>query len=212
MRVAVAVWLKVAVTVEVRVGENVGVIVAVIVALRVGVNVGVTVALIVGDEVDVRVGVSVGVSVGVDGQNPNGPSMAQRFRPSIDSGCMCVGFSSDASNLVEGDTNRKTDVFLRLFGDEVTLLASHGLGGEPANGASSFTSLPASCENMAFQSNASNLVENDTNNVSDIFVYQLSDMSITRVSVGAICLRISNRRLVGSSSLSETPVTFVDRR
>src|SRR4029450_2651387 len=35
------------------------------------------------------------VSVGFDGQNPNGPSMAQRFRPSIDADCTCVAFSSD---------------------------------------------------------------------------------------------------------------------
>ena len=38
------------------------------------------------------------VSVGFNGQNPNGPSMAQRFRPSIDRSCTCVGFSSDASS------------------------------------------------------------------------------------------------------------------
>src|SRR5215468_8110375 len=53
------------------------------------------------------------VSVGFNGQNPNGPSMAQRFRPSIDRDCTCVAFSSDATNLVDNDTNDKTDVFLR---------------------------------------------------------------------------------------------------
>lgn len=123
------------------------------------------------------------VSVGVDGQNPNGPSMAQRFRPSIDGSCACVGFSSDASNLVEGDTNRKTDVFLRLLPD-TTLLMSLGLDDDPANGASSFTSLPTMCSGMAFQSNASNLVENDTNGFTDIFVADLNQ-NVTRVSVGA---------------------------
>ena len=68
--------------------------------------------------------------------------MAQRFRPSIDGECTCVAFSSDATNLVPDDTNRKTDVFLRDLSTGTTELASRGLNGEPANGASSFTSLP----------------------------------------------------------------------
>ena len=111
------------------------------------------------------------VSVGFDGQNPNGPSMAQRFRPSIDRDCTCVAFSSDATNLVPDDTNGKTDVFVRNLAAETTELASVGLGGEPANGASSFTSVPADCGKVAFHSVASNLVADDTNDVSDVFVF-----------------------------------------
>ena len=124
------------------------------------------------------------VSVGLGGANPNGPSMAQRFRPSIDRACTCVGFSSDATNLVENDTNGKTDVFLRDLPMTLTLLISQGLGGEGANGASSFTSVSGDCIKMAFHSVASNLVENDTNNVSDVFVFDRAPFTITRVSVG----------------------------
>ena len=124
------------------------------------------------------------VSVGFDGQNPNGPSMAQRFRPSIDGECTCVGFSSDATNLVEGDTNRRTDVFIRFLQAQETELISSGLDGEPADGASSFTTLPESCSQIAFQSVATNLVPDDTNNASDIFVHVHSSEVITRVSVG----------------------------
>jgi len=124
------------------------------------------------------------VSVGLNGQNPNGPSQAQRFRPSIDADCTCVAFSSDATNLVANDTNGKTDVFVRNLAAATTELASIGLGGTPANGASSFTSVPADCQQVAFHSVASNLVDGDTNKVSDVFVYNRATGVTTRVSVG----------------------------
>ncbi|MGD9763356.1 MAG: hypothetical protein AB7V27_06560 [Candidatus Binatia bacterium] len=123
-------------------------------------------------------------SIGLSGQAANGPSMAQRFRPSIDQGCTCVGFSSDASNLVPGDENRRTDVFLRDLGAGETHLLSVGLDG-PANGPSSFTSADADCRRIAFQSLASNLVPDDTNGASDVFVFDRATQSITRVSLGA---------------------------
>src|SRR5579862_846786 len=128
------------------------------------------------------------VSVGLNGMAPNGPSQAQRFRPSIDSDCSCVAFSSDATNLVPNDTNGKTDVFVRGLqagtAAGTTLLASIGFGGEPADGASSFPSVSGDCSRVAFQSLADNLVPNDTNNFSDIFVYDIASGMTTRVSVG----------------------------
>lgn len=124
------------------------------------------------------------VSVSASGGNPNGPSQAQRFRPSIDAACTCVGFSSDATNLVPGDTNGKTDVFVRDLATATTHLASIGFADDPANGASSFTSLPAECNKVAFHSIASNLVPDDTNKFSDVFVYDLVAGTTARVSVG----------------------------
>jgi hypothetical protein len=159
------------------------------------------------------------VSVGFDGQNPNGPSMAQRFRPSIDGECTCVAFSSDATNLVPDDTNRKTDVFLRNLSTQTTELGSRGLNGEPANGASSFTSVPEGgepfpigCYRVAFQSVATNLVENDTNDVSDVFIFSISGET-TRVSVARVASRptgrASHRRtaptVIASRSLRQRP-------
>lgn len=128
---------------------------------------------------------TVPVSVSVTGNEPNGPSMAQGFRPSIDGGCTCVGFSSDAMDLVDGDSNGKTDVFLRDLSLSTTLLVSTGLGGAPANGGSSFTSVTADCGKVAFQSVATNLVPDDTNKFSDIFVLDRGAGVTTRVSVGA---------------------------
>jgi Tol biopolymer transport system component len=121
------------------------------------------------------------VSVTESGGQANGPSQMQGFRPAIDRDCTCVAFSSDASNLVAGDTNGATDVFVRDLRDETTILASTGAAGI-GNGASSFPSISSDCERIAFQSSASNLVDGDTNLVSDIFVYDRSTGETVRVS------------------------------
>src|SRR5215472_8796746 len=123
------------------------------------------------------------VSIRCNGQNTNGPSMAQGFRPSIDSDCTCVAFSSNATNLVMGDTNGLADVFVRDLAAQTTELASVGMDG-PANGASSFTSVSGDCSKVAFQSVANNLVPDDNNGLSDIFVFDRGSGTTTRVSVG----------------------------
>lgn len=124
------------------------------------------------------------VSLTDTGGQANGPSQLQGFRPSIDETCTCVAFSSDATNLVPDDTNQVTDVFVRDLVTPTTILASGGVDG-PADGPSSFPSVSADCERIAFQSNASNLVDDDENRVSDIFVYDRSTGTTTRISTGA---------------------------
>lgn len=126
------------------------------------------------------------VSLSETGAQGNGPSQAQGFRPAVDADCTCVAFSSDATNLVPDDTNGRTDVFVRDLASSPasTLRASVGDGVE-ANGASSFPSVSADCQVIAFQSNASNLVPSDTNLTSDIFVYNRGTGLTSRVSVGA---------------------------
>jgi Tol biopolymer transport system component len=124
------------------------------------------------------------ISETVDGQSANGPSMAQRFRPSIDDDCTCVAFSTDASNLVPNDTNNRTDVVLRTLTTPPTNeLISVGLDGNSAAGASSYASVSGNCSRVAFRSTANNLVEGDENQVSDVFVHDRSTGLITRVSV-----------------------------
>jgi Tol biopolymer transport system component len=123
------------------------------------------------------------VSLTEAGGQANGPSQLQGFRPAIDDGCTCVAFSSDASNLVAGDTNGKTDVFVRDLAAATTIQASVATSGTP-DGASSFPSVSSDCSRVAFQSNATNLVDGDTNRASDIFVFDRSTGQVTRVNVG----------------------------
>jgi hypothetical protein len=132
-----------------------------------------------------------------NGAFPNGPSRNaaishdQRI-------ARYIAYESDASNLVAGDANGMTDVFLvsraEPFGQDGTPwvpartdLISRGIDGQPANGPSYGPALdgdshhPPHC--AAFVSSASNLVPGDTNGKPDGFVYDVADQRITRVTV-----------------------------
>lgn len=81
-----------------------------------------------------------------------------------------VSFDSDATNLVEGDTNGKRDVFVhdRLTGKTTRLSLS--AAGAQGNGMSEASRLSADGRYVAFRSEAGNLVGHDTNRAADIFV------------------------------------------
>jgi len=110
-----------------------------------------------------------------------------------------MAYESDATNIVPGDTNGQTDIFVvqraqpwGVNGTEwnigPTIIASVGMNGEPANGPSTLPSLDGDANHdphcVAFISAASNLVPNDTNGVPDAFVRDLRTNTTTRVSVG----------------------------
>lgn len=95
-----------------------------------------------------------------------------------------VVFVSGASNIVAGDTNGVSDIFLRDRTTGQTMRISRGLNGAEANGASVDAAISADGRYMAFSSAASNLVAGDTNGVNDVFLYERSTGLIRRVSVG----------------------------
>jgi Tol biopolymer transport system component len=84
-----------------------------------------------------------------------------------------VAFSSAATNLVPGDTNEATDVFLRHIPTGSTNLLSVSATGEQGNGASNAPVLSADAGFVAFQSAAENLVSSDSNGHEDIFTYEV---------------------------------------
>ncbi len=107
-------------------------------------------------------------------------------RPIVSDDGRFVAFDSSASDLVSGDNNARTDIFLydRLTAD-ITRVSVDGSGGE-SNGSSSLNgpgSLSPDGRFLAFTSQASNLVAGDTNGSKDVFVYDQSDGSVERVSV-----------------------------
>jgi hypothetical protein len=81
-----------------------------------------------------------------------------------------VTFTSYATNLVAGDDNEVYDIFVRAFPHGPIERVSLGLGGAEANGHSTNSAISADGRNIAFQSEASNLVPGDTNGVADVFV------------------------------------------
>ncbi len=105
--------------------------------------------------------------------------------PSIDSSGSVVAFSSEATNLVGNDTNGDYDVFVRDQAPETTRRVSVSSSGNQANGSSDDASISADGRFVAFSSEASNLVRNDTNGVRDVFVRDLRTGTTRRVSVSS---------------------------
>ena len=97
-----------------------------------------------------------------------------------------VAFRSEASDLVEGDSNGTWDVFVHDRDTGQTSRVSVGPGGEQAgDGDSSAPTLSGDGRFVAFQSNASTLVEGDTNGLLDIFVHDRETGTTSRISVAA---------------------------
>lgn len=95
-----------------------------------------------------------------------------------------LAFASGANNLVDGDTNGRTDVFVFDQRTGVTKRVSVATGGAQAvGGDSSAPSISADGRFVAFESTATNLVAGDTNNCGDVFVHDLRTQQTTRVSV-----------------------------
>ncbi len=92
------------------------------------------------------------------------------YAASISSDGRFVAFASTASNLVSGDTNNASDIFLRDRQTSQTTRISVTSGGQQANGASSSPQISADGRYVTFVSAATNLVSGDTNNKQDIFV------------------------------------------
>ena len=96
-----------------------------------------------------------------------------------------VAFVSSAGNLVPGDTNHVSDVFVHDCVTGRTTRVSVGRGGRQGNGASASAAISADGRFVAFTSAASNLVGHDTNVTSDVFVHDRSTGRTRRVSVSS---------------------------
>ncbi|TPG49876.1 hypothetical protein EAH89_20285 [Roseomonas nepalensis] len=130
---------------------------------------------------------------GAAGAAGDGPSVA----PSLSGDGTKVAFESAASNLVAGDANGVSDIFVKDLSTGAVTLVS----GVEANGASHGPVLSADGTKVVFQSAASNLVAGDTNGTSDLFIKDLATGTLTLVSgAGGV---------VGNGS-SDAPVLSAD--
>ena len=96
-----------------------------------------------------------------------------------------VLFSSTANNLVTGDTNSASDIFVKDLITGAVIRASTDASGGQANGGSFDASFSPDGTRVSFRSLATNLVGGDTNAASDIFVKDLTTGAIQRVSTTA---------------------------
>ncbi len=118
-------------------------------------------------------------------------------------------FESSASDLIAGDTNKVADVFVRDLAGGTTLLVSINTNGLPANGASRSAVMTPDGRFVAFVSEASDLVPNDTNRIADVFVRDLQTLATTLVSTGALS---TNPAALVPVSSSEAPQITPDGR
>ena len=94
-----------------------------------------------------------------------------------------VAYSSSASNLVDGDTNGQFDIFVHDQETGTTELVSFSFDGDQANGASYLPNISDDGRYITVTSDASNLVEGDTNQVKDIFVHDRETGTTQRINV-----------------------------
>ena len=121
------------------------------------------------------------VSVSSGGAEGNGRSED----PSISADATYVAFSSYATNLVAGDTNNYSDVFVHNRQTGTTERVNVSTGGGQSNDQSLNPSISADGRYVAFDSTATNLVPGDTNTWRDVFVHDRESGTTERVSVSS---------------------------
>src|SRR5207249_11761274 len=94
-------------------------------------------------------------------------------------------FHSGASNLVPHDTNASYDIFVRDRVRRTTTRVSVSSTGAQGNLFSLYPAMSSDGRFVVFESRASNLVPQDTNAASDVFVHDLASGNTTRVSVSS---------------------------
>jgi Tol biopolymer transport system component len=130
---------------------------------------------------DRETGVTTRVSVDDSGAEVNG----ENIRPSISADGRYIAFSSEASNLVSGDTNGAADDFVYDWQTGAVRRVSIADGGTESNADSIRPVISANGVIVAFESDATNLVSGDRNGFTDVF---LNDRSRTAAPKAIRCV------------------------
>ncbi len=109
-------------------------------------------------------------SEGVTGQSGNRPSSGV----GVSNDGNFVAFFSDATNLVSVDTNQARDVFVRDIAagttERVSVSSSQAQANKASHAAGGAPGISGDGQIVAFYSDATNLVDNDKNGRSDVFI------------------------------------------
>jgi TolB protein len=128
--------------------------------------------------------------------------------PAVSTDGRYVAFVSYAANLVPGDTNGTSDVFVRDLRIGTTTRVSVSSSGAQADDLSSDPDLSPDGRYVAFTSFASNLVPGDTNASGDLFVRDLRMGTTTRVSVSSAGEQANEQSYAGALTPDGRYITF----
>ncbi|MCH8148746.1 MAG: PD40 domain-containing protein, partial [Planctomycetes bacterium] len=117
--------------------------------------------------------------------NAGDPGNKQSFGASVSNDGRYVSFISDATNLVEGDTNDKQDVFVRDRKNGTTVRISVSNFGEQANEDCHEAVISSDGRILAFTSAATTLDENINNRSADIFLCDREAKFVRRITRSA---------------------------
>src|SRR5205823_1520526 len=152
---------------------------------------------------DRQTGTTERVSVASGGSQGNGFNAG----PVLSAAGRFVAFHSTATNLVAGDTNGATDVFVHDRQTGTTERVSVASGGTQGNDSSAGPALSAAGLLVAFHSTASNLVAGDANRAYDIFVNELTVSTTTTSTTQPATTSTSSTTTTTSSSTTRPPTT-----
>ena len=157
-----------------------------------------------------RVSLPTGVSARPDPVAALGPGGAARQAdgnsevPSLSADGRYVAFDSYADNLVPGDTNGLSDVFVRDRWTDTTERVDVGPHGEQTTADSGQASISAGGRYIAYESWATELVPGDKDDAYDVYVYDRVTHATERVSVDS--------RGAGADGASFAPSISADGR
>ncbi|NJD06412.1 MAG: hypothetical protein FIA97_07920 [Methylococcaceae bacterium] len=129
--------------------------------------------------------------------------------PAISSDGHIVAFRSSADNLINGDINSVSDIFVHDTRTNKLERVSVGIEGTEANGASYFPSVSGDGRYVAFYSDASNLVSDDRNGKTDIFVHDRTSGLTQRISVSETGVEANDHSAMPAISNDGRYVAFV---
>ncbi|MPZ54568.1 MAG: hypothetical protein GEU79_17895, partial [Acidimicrobiia bacterium] len=129
---------------------------------------------------DTETGDTISVSINSRGDQADMGS----FMPAISADGRYIAFSSNATNLVPGDTNNTFDIFVHDTETGDTIRVSVNSDGVDGNSGSYGPGISADGRYVSFQSHATNLVPGDTTgDESDVFLHDIESGETSRLSV-----------------------------
>ena len=153
---------------------------------------------------DAQTGTTIKVSTGLLGAQADGQSV----NPVISGDGSKIAFVSIAKNLVAGDTNRVSDVFVFDVATSQISRISVSPEGIQGDGASSEPSISHNGNLIAFSSLATNLTREDANDRRDVFVRNLIAYGTSLVSLSSTDVQGDDHSFGPSISADGSTVAF----